>query len=82
MVDDAMIRISLTRDALRRLDREHRGKGGFQTLLRRLRGQIVEGGQAVLASPKDLEQLLRYSTQYGEGGFEDRLRPAARVKKR
>jgi hypothetical protein len=80
--EEQLIRLPLTPDARKRLDREHKGRGGFESLLRRLHQQIVEDGHAVMASPKDLEQLLRYSTAYGPGGFEDRLRPTARVKKR
>lgn len=79
---DEMIRLPLTPDALKRLDREHRGRGGFESLLRRLRSQIVDGGEAVMVSPKDWERLIKYSTLYGEGGFENRLRPVGATKKR
>lgn len=54
-----------------------RGGGGFQSLLRKLQRQITNGTIHVDAS--DVERLLRYSFQYGGGGFQERTKPAARA---
>ncbi len=64
--------IDLPPDELEYLRRPVAGQGGFQSLLRRLQNQIAVN-QLVL-SHSDAERLLRYATQYGPGGFQDRLR--------
>lgn len=50
------------------------GKGGHQTLLRRLQKQIDDG--VLSASEADLEKMLRYMLSYGKGGFQQRLAAA------
>ncbi|MEP7307482.1 MAG: hypothetical protein ABJA98_18410 [Acidobacteriota bacterium] len=47
-----------------------RGQGGFQRLLRKLREQ--SDGRQLEVSAADLERLRRYSTAYGDGGFQRR----------
>lgn len=74
MSDELSIRVPLTAGALREIRKPHRGRGGFQSLLRKLAKQVVEDGAAVMMSAKDFERWIRYSTKYGEGGFEERLR--------
>lgn len=51
------------------------GTGGLQTLLRRLKAELTHGRRIVMDDAQ-LGQLLRYTTRYGSGGFEDRLRKA------
>jgi hypothetical protein len=64
--------IDLTPEELAYLQREIRGQGGFQSLLRRIQRNIVRD-RLVLSIP-DAERIIRYSSQYGEGGFQGRLR--------
>jgi hypothetical protein len=69
--------IQLSPAEVARYQRPVRGRGGFQTLLRRISKQISARG-ALEISEDDLEKLLRYSFEYGQGGFQDRTRPTAR----
>jgi len=54
------------------------GKGGHQSLHRRLIKQLAGGSLTVTCSDRQLGQLIRYITQYGSGGFQSRLRRAFR----
>ena len=59
------------------LDRPVRGEGGFQNLLRRIRaGHDPATGTLEISAP-DAERVMRYSADYGGGGFQDRLGPLA-----
>jgi hypothetical protein len=71
------MKIQLSTAEIARYGRPVRGRGGFQTLLRRIAKQISPGGVLTI-SEADLEKLLRYSFQYGQGGFQDRTKPTAR----
>lgn len=51
------------------------GKGGYQTLMRRLQKQTVDG--VLTVSVRDMEMILRYILSYGGGGFQNRLASAA-----
>ena len=78
------VRIKLSTAAQRALAKPVVGRGGHQTLLRRLQGQIQEG--VLTASPADVERMLKYMLSYGPGGFQQRLaaatgRKAAKRKK-
>jgi hypothetical protein len=50
------------------------GEGGYQNLLRRLRRNVDRGSGRLRLSAEDLEQIPRYAFDYGNGGWEDRLR--------
>jgi hypothetical protein len=80
MADD--VQMPLTPAARRMIDRDHAGRGGFQTLLRRLRSQLSVDKTTVAMSPGDFEKWVRYATKYGEGGFENRLRSLNRPAKK
>ena len=67
--------VELSQAIRNRLMRPVNGKGGFQTLLRKLRGQL--NGDWVLVTPEDAERLSRYSYAYGGGGFQRRTSPVA-----
>jgi hypothetical protein len=54
------------------LSRPINGEGGFQSLLRKMQRQLASGW--IELSDADVERWVRYSTEYGSGGFEDRLR--------
>ena len=69
------MRIQLSDTEVERYLRPVRGRGGFQTLLRRLRTQIDRTAGVLEISADDLEKLIRYSFEYGQGGFQDRTKP-------
>ena len=71
------MQIPLTPELRQRLSRPVRGRGGFQTLLRKLQRQMTD--TTVTVEVGDVERLIRYSAQYGDGGFQERTRPAARA---
>jgi hypothetical protein len=50
------------------------GKGGHQTLLRRLQAQIHDG--VLTVSSDDMAKMLKYMLSYGPGGFQRRLAAA------
>lgn len=53
------------------------GQGGFQNVLSRLQSWANSDTRRVCISVSELESIARYVTNYGEGGFLDRLRPIA-----
>ena len=71
------MRIQLTPAEVRKYQKPVRGQGGFQALLRRIVRRIDPTG-AVDVSDADLEKLVRYSFEYGQGGFQERTKPTAR----
>jgi hypothetical protein len=71
------MKLQLSPLELKRYARPVRGRGGYQTLLRRLQQQISPAGVLDI-SDADLGKLIRYSFEYGEGGFQDRSEPTAR----
>ena len=71
------MKVQLSPTEVVRYTRPVRGRGGFQTLLRRLAKQISPVG-ALTISKDDLEKLVRYSFKYGQGGFQERTKPTAR----
>lgn len=68
------IQVTLTQSQMSVLFRQVNGQGGFQQLLRRLRRKIDRQSRAITLSAKDLEQIPRYAFDYGNGGWESRLR--------
>lgn len=70
-----MIQIELSDGEREAIERPVNGEGGFQSFLRRLQGQLV--GNTLTISEEDVRRAIRYSTSYGQGGFEDRLGPIA-----
>lgn len=47
------------------------GQGGFQSLLKELRGNLH--GNVLTLTPSLRERIQRYIENYGDGGFERRL---------
>jgi hypothetical protein len=68
------IAVDLSELEMEALHRPVVGSGGFQSLLRRLQGNLL--GRTLLIDLDDVERVLRYASQYGEGGFQGRLRTA------
>ncbi len=54
------------------LSRPLRGQGGYQSLLARLQSNM--NGTRLRLTRDDCERVVRYATQYGQGGFQERLR--------
>jgi hypothetical protein len=52
------------------------GAGGHQSLHRRLVGQLLNGNLQIALTDRELGELIRYMTQYGQGGFQGRLHRA------
>jgi hypothetical protein len=61
----------LTEAEVIKLKRPIRGKGGFQDLLKRLRGNL-KGNVIMVDKWSDIEKVIRYSNKYGRGGFQMR----------
>jgi hypothetical protein len=57
------------------MDTPVNGQGGFQTFQRSLQAQL-ENSRTINLSDAGFGQLIRYSTRYGAGGAQDRLRRA------
>ncbi|NJM50484.1 MAG: aspartyl-tRNA synthetase [Sphingomonadales bacterium] len=56
------------------LFKEVNGQGGFQSLLSRLRQQYNRQTRELRLTDQDFERIPRYAFDYGNGGFEGRLR--------
>ena len=72
-----MVKVQLSDSAAARVRKPVRGKGGFQALLRKIAKKIADDN-SVLLSDDELEKLLRYSFDYGGGGFQERTKAAVR----
>jgi len=55
-----------------------KGRGGQQTLHRRLVAQLANGNLTIELDDRRFGELIRYMTRYGQGGFQGRLRDAFR----
>jgi hypothetical protein len=67
----------ITEDIADALAKDVVGDGGFEGLLRRLRGCNVTYRESAYLEldAETLERLHRYAYDYGQGGWEERLRP-------
>lgn len=72
--------IELTTEETELLQRQVNGQGGHQTLLRRLQNKL--DGNILKLNPYDVDMILRYAQNYGEGGFQVRLRAVLNAIKR
>jgi hypothetical protein len=66
--------ITLNPQEMAVLQRPVSGQGGYQTLLRGLRRKLDRHSGNLRLSHHDLERIPRYAFDYGNGGWEDRLR--------
>jgi hypothetical protein len=71
------VKVQLTLSEVERYKTPVKGQGGFQMLLRRIAKNIDDDG-VLEVSETDLEKLIRYSFEYGQGGFQERSKPTAR----
>ena len=74
-----MRRVKLADHDRDRLSRPIRGRGGFQSLLRRIAGGIEPATGVFEISEADAERVVRYMAKYGDGGFQGRLGSLAAV---
>jgi hypothetical protein len=61
-------------DALDREDPDTESDGGWQGLLIRLQLKVDRSSGCLHLDARDLEQIFRYAFEYGNGGWEDRLK--------
>lgn len=74
------MKIQLTDAETATFKRAINGRGGFQTLLRRVQKKI-DGNNVLDVSDQDTEKIIRYFFQYGQGGFQDRTKPVVKRSK-
>lgn len=72
--------VELTTDQIGFLELPVRGKGGHQSLLRRLQSNL--SGKRSRLTRTDCERVVRYSKEYGQGGFQTRLRAIVQLAER
>ena len=72
--------VELTADQIGFLELPVRGKGGHQSLLRRLQSNL--SGKRLRLTRTDCERVVRYSKEYGQGGFQTRLRAIVQLSER
>lgn len=68
--------VSLSLDSIQKellLNKPINGKGGMQSLFRKLKKQVDVEGSKLILSKEDIERIDRYRSKYGQGGFENRL---------
>lgn len=76
------VTIILTEAEAEPILREVNGKGGMQSLLRRLQSKLNKKNRSIELTPKEIEQILKYGLNYGQGGFQDRLLGIAKALRR
>ncbi len=69
------VQIELTPVDFEALMKPIEGQGGFQNVLSRLQSWADADTRRVYIPVSELESIVRYAMKYGEGGFQDRLRP-------
>lgn len=72
-----MIRIVLSPEEVEILMRPVQGRGGMQSLLRDLQ-KLLDSERALLLTDQDIIRIRNYVNRYGQGGFQDRLKPIIR----
>lgn len=75
------VTLKLTNEEAEPIRREARGVGGMQSLLRELQIQLKDDNTITL-TPYQIQRILRYSSNYGEGGFQGRLAGLSRALRR
>lgn len=67
--------VDLTDQELEWIQRPVKGQGGFQSLMRRIQGQL--NGNRLIMPRAEGERLVRYAGDYKQGGFQDRIKTIA-----
>lgn len=73
MIRGGPFKAELNADEAGALMRPVNGQGGFQSLLRALQKSFDRKTKTVTLTGDQIEKINRYTTDYGAGGFEDRL---------
>ncbi len=71
------MKIQLSDGDVEQLMRPVRGQGGWQSLVRRLQGQV--DGNVIDLSERDQQNILHDLLSYGTGGWQDRIAGVAGV---
>jgi hypothetical protein len=79
--DNDRITIHLTQDEADPLRKPVHGSGGLQSLIKKLQPKLNNDNTIELTS-SDIEKILRYTSNYGSGGFQSRLVGLARALRR
>ncbi|EYD74253.1 hypothetical protein Rumeso_04189 [Rubellimicrobium mesophilum DSM 19309] len=66
--------VKLTPTEMAELMRDNSGSGGWQSLMNGLQAKLDKRTGELRLSPSDLERIPRYAFDYGNGGWESRLR--------
>lgn len=66
--------VTLNKTEVTELKRPTEGEGGFQSLLEKLQVQLDSNTSMLRLENGDLERIPRYAFDYGNGGWEDRLK--------
>lgn len=69
------VEIELTPEDFDVLMKPIEGQGGFQNVLSRVQSWADPDTRRVYIPVSELESIVRHVMKYGEGGFQDRLRP-------
>ena len=64
----------LNNSEITELMRETAGQGGWQSLIKRLQSKLSIDTGEIKLSEAEIERIHRYAFDYGDGGFEARLR--------
>lgn len=69
----APITITVPPEVKRMFRRPINGQGGFQTLFREV-AKRAQSHKGLQLRPEEMQRVVRYSTHYGDGGFQQALR--------
>lgn len=72
-------KVQLTHEEVEILRRPVNGEGGFQGLLRGLQKNLDRKTIELTVTADQFERIVRYTSQYGWGGFEGRLEAIRRA---
>lgn len=69
------MKIQLSDREVAKLMKPVKGRGGFQSTIRRVQKNIK--GNILEASVADVERLVKYAFEYGPGGFQEQAKAVA-----
>jgi hypothetical protein len=80
VLSNVTLSIKLTPEEIRLLQKPVIGRGGHQSFLRRIQTKLH--GNILKLEPYDVDMMIRYAQNYGEGGFQGRYRAVLNALKR
>ena len=78
MARDIDRKVQLNPEEVEILRRPIKGEGGFQGLLRGLQRNLDRKTGVLTVTQEQFDRIIRYTSQYGWGGFEGRLEAVRR----